>query len=203
MSIRIKLKMIRKNEDDIVSIEVKTMYGIINVKFEVPLLDIVFVNNKIALKYKAEIESNKTSRVWKRISKIFSVDDFNNLKKYFHHDPELLHKLKNYWFDKLAIYDFSFILKYGLSDAALAAILYGFAWTVLGPLLALAKNNLNFTIKDIIIKPFFDRETFNVEFSCIIKFKFGDIINTGIMVLRRRAQRKRVKHGLKEKLNAS
>jgi hypothetical protein len=203
MPVRIKLKTVRRNNDDMISVKIKTLYGIMNVNFEVPLLDIVFVNNKPALKYKAKIESNKTSKLWKKVSKIFTVEDFQNLKKYFHHDPELLHQMKNYWMKRLAIYEFTFILKYGLSDAALAAILYGFAWAAIGPLLALLQNNLRFTIKDVTITPYFDRETFMAEFSCIIKFKFGDIINTGIMVLRRRAQRKRIEHGLKEKLNAS
>ena len=203
MPIRIKLKTIKKEVDDLVLIRVKTLYGIINIKLEVPLLDIVFVNNKFALKYKAEIESNKTSKLWRKISKIFTVDDFNNLKKYFHHDPVLLHQLKNYWFSKLTIYDFMFIFKYGLSDAALTAILFGSLWTVLGSVLAWVQNNLNFTIKDVVIMPLFDRETLNAEFSCIIKFKFGDIINTGIMVLKRRNQRKKTDHELNEKLNVT
>jgi len=203
MPIRIKLKTIRKDKDDLILVRVKTLYGIVNIKFEVPLLDIVFVNNKPALKYKAEIESNRTSKLWKKISKIFTVDDFNNIKKYFHHDPVFLKMMKDYWSAKTSVYDFTFILKYGLSDAALSAVLYGLAWTVLGAIMAIAKNNLNLSIKHLIITPCFDKETFNVELSCIIKFKFGDIINTGIMVFRRRIQRRKIKQELKDNLNLS
>jgi hypothetical protein len=203
MTIRIKLKTVRIEEDDIVLIMVKTMYGIVNLKFEVPFLDIVFINNKPALKYKAEIESNKTNRLMKRISKIFTVDDFNNLKKYFHHDPVFLKKMKNYWSNKLIIKDFSLIIKYGTEDAALTALLYGLIWALTGSMIALLNNNLKFNAKNVVITPHFDQSSFSVEFSCIIQFKFGDIINTGIMLYRRRIQRKKIKQELNNTLNAT
>lgn len=203
MPISVKLKTIRKNEDDVIIVRLKTLYGLLNIKFELPKLDITFVNNRPALKYKAELESNKTSKLWKKVSKIFTADDFQNVKKYFHHDPVLLNRLKNYWSKKLHIEDFSFILKYGTSDAALTALLYGTAWTFLGTLLSIIDNNLNFKAKNILITPYFDKETFAVEFSCIIKFKFGNIINTGIMVLKRRRELKKAKHSVGNSLNAS
>lgn len=194
---------IRRNEDDIVVIKVKTLYGIINLKFEIPFLDIVFINKKPALKYKADIESNKTNKLLKRISKIFSVDDFKNIKKYFRHDPIFLQQMKRYWSEKLSIIDFYLVLKYGTNDAALSALIYGALWTVLGTLLALMDNYLKFTTKDIRVIPCFDCETFKLEVSCIIKFKFGDIINTGIMLIRRRMQRKKTEQRLNNTLHAS
>jgi hypothetical protein len=203
MTIRIKLKTIRIEEDDIVLIMVKTMYGIVNLKFEVPFLDIVFINNKPALKYKAKIESNKTNKLLKRISKIFTVDDINNLKKYLHHDPVFIRKMKNYWSKKMIIRDFSLIIKYGTEDAALTALLYGLIWALTGSMIALLNNNLKFNTKDIVITPYFDQTNFSVEFSCIIQFKFGDIINTGIMLYRRRIQRKKIKQELNNTLNAT
>jgi hypothetical protein len=203
MTIRIKLKTLRVNEDDIILIRVKTLYGLVNIKFEIPFLDIVFINNKPALKYKAEVESNKTSKLWKQISKIFTVDDFNNMKKFFHHDPVFLQMMKTYWSKKMNIYDFSFILKFGTNDAALTALIYGACWAIIGSLLAILSNNLNFNTKDIIITPYFNKESIDIEFSCIIKFKFGDIINTGIMLLRRRIQRRKIEQQLKNTLHAS
>ena len=203
MPIKIKFKSSRVEDDDIIIIRVKTLYGIVNVKFEVPFLDIIGVNNRLGIKYKAKVQSNKTNKLWKRFSKIFTAHDFKNIKRYFHHDPVFLHKMLDYWSEKLAIYNFSFIIKYGTNDAAFTALLYGTLWTILGPILAFLYNNLRFTTKDIIIIPYFDRETINIEFSCIIKFKFGDIINTGIMLFRRRIQRKEMKQELKDTLHAS
>lgn len=203
MPIRIKFKTIRVKDDDIILIRVKTLYGIVNIKFEVPFLDIVFINNKLGLKYKAKVESNKTNKLWKKISKIFTVDDFKNIKRLFRPDHVLFRRMKDYWSKKLIINDFSFILKYGTSDAAFTALLYGTFWAIVGSVLAILNNNLRFNTKDIVITPYFDRETVNVEFSCIIKFKFGDIINTGIMLFRRRIQLKNIKHEFKDTLHAS
>lgn len=202
MPIKIKLKTIRVKDDDTILIRIKTLYGIVNIKFEVPFLDIVFVDNKLSLKYKAKVVSNKTNKLWKKLSKVFTVDDFKNMKRFFHHDPVFFRKLRNYWSNRLIINDFSFILKYGTSDAAFTALLYGTFWAILGSILAIVNNNLRFSTKDIVITPYFDRETINIEFSCIIKFKFGDIINTGIMLFRRRIQRKNIIHKLKDTLHA-
>lgn len=188
MPIVTNLKTMRDNEDDLMIIQIKTMYGIINMKFEVPMLDIVFVNNKPALKYKAEIESNRTSKLWKKVSKVLSINDINHMREYFKHDTILYHRLTNYWLKKLFIHDLSIVLKYGTSDAAFSALIYGAAWTILGALLTFLKCHLNLTTKDILVTPWFDKEGFNLEFSCIIKFKFGNIINTGIMVLKRRRE---------------
>jgi len=203
MPIRIKFKTIRVKDDDIILIRVKTLYGIVNLKFEVPFLDIEFVNNKLSLKYKAKVESGKTNKLLKKLSKVFTADDFNNIKRYFHHDPVFFEKMKSYWSKKLIINDFSLILKYGTRDAAFTALIYGALWAIVGSVLAILKNNLKFSTKDIVITPYFDRETVNIEFSCIIKFKFGDIINTGIMLFGRRLQRKTTEHELKDTLNAS
>lgn len=202
MPIKIKLKTIRVKDDDTILIRIKTLYGIVNIKFEVPFLDIVFVDNKLSLKYKAKVVSNKTNKLWKKLSKVFTVGDFKNMKRFFHHDPVFFRKLRNYWSNRLIINDFSFILKYGTSDAAFTALLYGTFWAILGSILAIVNNNLRFSTKDIVITPYFDRETINIEFSCIIKFKFGDIINTGIMLFRRRIQRKNIIHKLKDTLHA-
>lgn len=202
MPIKIKLKTIRVKDDDTILIRIKTLYGIVNIKFEVPFLDIVFVDNKLSLKYKAKVVSNKTNKLWKKLSKVFIVDDFKNMKRFFHHDPVFFRKLRNYWSNRLIINDFSFILKYGTSDAAFTALLYGTFWAILGSILAIVNNNLRFSTKDIVITPYFDRETINIEFSCIIKFKFGDIINTGIMLFRRRIKRKNIIHKLKDTLHA-
>lgn len=202
MPIRIKFKTIRVKDDDIIFIRIKTLYGIVNLTFEIPFLDIVFINNKLGIKYKAKVESNKTNKLWKRLSKVFTADDFKNIKRFFHHDPVFFKRMKDYWSNKLIINDFSFILKYGTNDAAFTALLYGTLWIILGPVLAFLDNNLKFNTKDIIITPYFDRETINIEFSCIIKFKFGDIINTGIMLFRRRIQLRTIKHELEDTLHA-
>jgi hypothetical protein len=203
MPIKIKLKTIRVNDDDFIVFRVKTLYGIVNLKFEVPFLKIVIIDNKLSLKYKAKIASNKTNRLFKWFSKTFTKGDFDNIKKYFHHDPVLFRRIKNYWAHNIIINDFSLILKYGTSDAAFTALLYGTFWGIFGSVLAILKNNLRFNTKDVLITPYFDKETFNIELSCIIKFKFGDIINTGIMTLRRHKQRKNMMHDLKDTLNAS
>lgn len=203
MPIRIKLKTIRKDENDVIAIGLKTLYGILNLKFEVPFLDIVFVDGKLALKYKAEVESAKTSRLLKQFNKIFTAGDFQNIKKYFRGDKEFLHHVLTYWSRVLTVNDLSIIIKYGLTDAALAAWIYGAIWTVLGTILSLVKCNINATTKDIVVIPYFDRETFHIEFSCIIKFKFGNIINTGIMALKRRRELKRMVMDAGKSFNAS
>lgn len=201
MPIQIKFKFVRKNEDDMILVRYKSFYGLLNLKFELPMFDIVWVNGKPALKYKAEVETNKTNKLFKRISKIFTADDFQNIKKYFHRDPVLLRRMKEYWLKRMKIRDLSIILKFGLVDAAVTAMLCGSAWIIIGTAIAIMKSNLDLTTKNIKISPIFDKEGFETEFSCIINFRLGDIINTGIMVLKRRREIKKSKVASENPIN--
>lgn len=201
MPFKMKIKVLRKENDDYIRFRVYTLYGLVHHTFELPSLDIVFVNNRPAIKYKAKLEKSKTNKLLKSISKIFSVDDFNHIKKYFRHDPVLLQRMVHYWSKKLFIKDFYLRLQYGFEDAALVALLYGAIWTLWGALLSIAENNFNFTTKELRLEPVFDRSVFNIEFSCIIKFKFGNIINTGIMVLKRVLERRKANKALNRDLN--
>ena len=192
MPIKMRVKILRRDENDFLAVRLKTLYGVIDHTFEAPLLDIVFINQKPALKYQLDLETNRKNKLLKRINKVFSDEDLQNVRRFFKGDRVLLLRLLHYWREKLLIQDFSFVFKYGLQDAALAAILYGLIWAVLGALLSLASNNLNFSAKDISVIPHFDSESYSIEFNCIIKFKFGDIINIGMIVLRRILQRRKI-----------
>ncbi len=185
MPIQIKLKIIKRNEDDAIITRMRTLYGLLNLKFELPMLDIVFVNGKPALKYRAEVESNKTNKLFKRISKIFTVKDYYKIKKLFHHDAILLNTLKKYWFKHIKIRELSIMLKLGIYDATLTALTCGTVWAVVGTSLSIIKANLDLTTKAIEISPVFDKEGFELETSCIINFRLGNIINTVIIVFKR------------------
>lgn len=185
MPIQIKFKVIKKNEDDAIIVRLKTLYGLLNLKFELPMLDIVFIDGKLALKYRAELESNKTNKLFKRISKIFSTQDYNKVKKLFHHDPILINRLKKYWFRHIKLRELSLIFKLGMYDATMTALACGIIWTVLGTFLSILKANLDLTTKTLKISPIFDKEDFELEISCIINFRLGNIISTVIMVFKR------------------
>lgn len=185
MPIQIKFKVIKKNEDDAILIRLKTLYGLLNLKFELPMLDIVFVDGKPALKYRAELESNKTNKLFKRISKIFSAEDYSKVKKLIHHDPILIDRLKKYWFKYIKLRELSLIFKLGMYDATMTALTCGIIWSALGTFLSILKSNIDLRTKVLKISPSFDKEEFEMEISCIINFRLGNIISTVIIVLKR------------------
>jgi hypothetical protein len=192
MSIQVKLKTIKKDKDDMISVEIRTFYGLMNLKLEVPMLDITFSKGKPALRYKAKLESPKKNKLYKSISKVFSPKDFGSLKELINRDTVLIDRIKDYWLERLIVNEFCLELSYGILDAALAAIIYGLLWTVLGTAAAIIDRKINLNIKKLEIKPYFDRELFKLELSCIIKFKFGDIINTLIIVVKRLREKKKL-----------
>lgn len=193
MPIQLKFKLLKKNNDDAIIIRLKTLYGLLNLKFELPMLDIVFVNGKPALKYKAKIESNKTNKLFKRISKIFTAEDYSKIKKLFRHDPVLLKRLKKYWLKHIRIRELTIILRLGIYDAAITALVCGIAWSFTGAFLSIIKANLDLTAKVIKITPDFSKECFEMETNCIFNFRLGNIINTVKMVLKRTKEIKKEK----------
>ena len=182
MPIKINIKTIKKNEDDVLIIRPSLLYGIINLKFEFPYLNLVIENLKPKLEYDAQLETNKSGNVLKKKEKKFSIEDFKKLYKYYLKNKEFFTLYYTFMKSKYKVRDFNLIVRFGTDDVALTAYLYGVAWIALGSLLSFASNIFNMEFEKIKIEPVFDKTIFKMEFNCIIMWKMGHIINTGIKI---------------------
>lgn len=183
MPIVVRIDVNKDNDNDKITIGIRTLYGLLKLKSEIPFLKIVFENGRPALKYKLEVADKKRSRLMASITKVFSLGEgegvYRLLKKY--RKPILI--IGRYMARKTRINQFNFKLSFGTGDAAATGILYGVTWIIAGNIMTFANSLLNVRNPRIQVIPLFSSVQLSVDFDCIIHLQLGHIINAGIRAI--------------------
>lgn len=183
MPIVISIDIKKDNNADKITIGIKTFYGMLKLKSEIPFLVITFENGKPALKYKIEVADKYRSKLLARFGKILNLKEGEGLLKTFNKIKGRIKPVLKYISRKTNINKFILKMSVGTGDAAATGILYGAAWMALGNILAFVSGFLNINNPRIVIVPIFSKIQLCVDFSCIISLKLGHIINAGIRAL--------------------
>jgi hypothetical protein len=183
MPISISIDIKRVNDNDSITIGVKTLYGLLRLKTEIPFLEIVFRNGKPSLKYKVEVTDKKRSKLFAQFTKLFSLTEGGNILEVYKKNKDRIKTALKYITKKTLIKNFNLKFRLGTGDAAETGILYGVAWIVIGSIMTFAGSYLNIIEPRIAVVPIFNQMQLRAELSCIISIRLGHIINTGIRVI--------------------
>ena len=183
MPIVISIDVSKDNENDKIIIGLRTLYGLIKLKMEIPFLIITFENGKPSLKYKIEVPNKKRSRLLAGFSKLFSMREGEKLYEAYKKIKKRIIPVLRYIARKMKINNLILKISMGTDDAAVTGVLYGAAWIVIGNVMTLTRSYLNVNNPKIVIVPIFSRVQLCIDFSCIISLKSGHIINAGIRAI--------------------
>ncbi|HYE83827.1 MAG TPA: DUF2953 domain-containing protein [Clostridia bacterium] len=183
MPIAISVAVKKDNENDIINIGVNTLYGLLKLKTEVPLLEITLKNGRLALKYRAEVPNRKRSKLLAGFTKFFSVSEGEGLYKIYKKNRNKIISPLKYILRKIKVYDLNLRLGLGTGDAAVTAILNGMAWIAIGSLIAFTSSYMSIKKPRIAVVPIFSEVKLSTDFSCIISMRLGHIINAGIRAI--------------------
>lgn len=183
MPVTISIEVKRVKEDDNITIGVRTLYGLLKLKSEIPFLELILKNGRPAVKYKVEVADNKRSRLFARFTKLFSLTEGGDILRLLRaHKRRILSALK-YIVMKTEVREFDLKFTLGTGDAASTGILYGAAWIVIGGIMSLTRSCMYISRPSIVVVPIFNKAELHVDFNCIIRMRTGHIINTGIRVI--------------------
>lgn len=183
MPVTVGMALKRAGEKDKITIEVRTLYGLIQFKSEIPFLELIFKNGKPALKYRVEVTDRKRRRLFAQLTKLFSLDEGGKLFEIIKMKRHRLLAALKYLAGKTAVRKFSLRFTLGTGDAAETGILYGVAWIVIGNIMTLTRSYLNIKEPRITVVPVFNQVQLSIDLSCIISMRLGHIINTGIRLI--------------------
>ncbi len=183
MPVVISIDMKKNNDNDKITIRLKTLYGLLMLRSEIPFLIVSFENGRPTLKYKLEVPNRKRSRLWGKFTKLLTLEEGENLYKRFKEKKNILLPVLRYVKRRTNIREFELKLDFGLGDAAETGILYGIVWIVIGNMMMLIRGNLGGNKPSISIIPVFAKIHLGVDFTCIISIKLGHIINAGIKAI--------------------
>jgi len=183
MPVTVSLDIERAGEDDKITIGVRTIYGLLKFKSEIPFLELIFKNGRPAVKYKVELANKKRNKLIAKFTKLFTLDENSRLLEVIMKERHRLVSALKYIAGKTTISKFRLRLALGTGDAAQTGILYGAAWIAIGSIMALTGNYTTIRRPIIMVVPIFDQVLLSVDLSCIIHIRIGHIINTGIRVI--------------------
>lgn len=183
MPIAVSMDVSKDNENDKITIGLRTLYGLLNIKTEIPFLRLALENGRFALKYKVEVPNKKRNRLLAGFTKLMSMREGKSLYNAYKNNKYKIIPFSKYMTKKIEIRNFSLKLSIGAGDAAATGFLYGVIWIFIGNLMTFARSHLRIKKPRVVVVPIFSRAQLSIDFSCIISLKFGHIINAGIRVI--------------------
>jgi len=181
MRVNIRVTYLKDGTDDELIFIISTLMGLLNIKREINVVDLVLSNKKLALELKEEIEVTRKGMLLKELERVL---DYQKILDITERVKELMQMYKNailYFKNKIIIRYLNWETGIGTGDAALTGIATGFLWNV--KTIIVYVLNTQFRIVDVPsvnIKPNFERIAFITQFDCIFSFKIGHAIIAGI-----------------------
>lgn len=181
--INIRVTYYRKGKDDEFIIVVCALYGLINYKIELNLLELL-INGTSGLKIRGELEPTAKGNPLKEFGNyMYAEKAFYYYRKY--RGIALKHKnAVKYIKRKIYIRKLQWHTALGTGDAAETGIAIGFLWnikTIISTLLG-----IGFKLKelpDLRISPCFDGPAFRTYFDCILSIRIGHAITAAMLYL--------------------
>lgn len=183
MPITISMDIERACKDDKITIGIRTLYGLLKLKSEIPFLELILKHGRPAVKYKVELANRKRNKLIAQFTKLFTLDDNSRLLAILRKEKYRLLSTLKYIAGKTTIRKLNLRLTLGTGDAAETGVLYGAAWIVIGSIMTLTGSLVKMRGIRIKVVPIFDQVLLRADLSCIIHIRLGHIINTGIRVI--------------------
>lgn len=163
MPLHIEVSYKQENKENRLVMHIITLFGLIRYKVDFTSLG----NKQINVRRKLNDKS---------IEKGFK-QSIHKVKKTY----QTYKTVMKYFLDKIKIEKFYLNTQYGLENAAVTGVLSGILYSIQSKILILVFRYKNIKDCQIRMTPLFQQQnTIRIDFSCIIQFKLGHIINGSI-----------------------
>lgn len=182
--IKVKIRYQHVRDNDELIIKLSAWFGLIRYTFDIPVINVDMDSAAV------EVQANKgtSDQTKKEDKKEFSSEDlvhtFNTMKKIIQHIVGF-HKIIRHFLKKVQVKQFEWNSRIGIGDAAHTGTLVGTCWAIKGSVIGLLTTTLNFRVMPLInITPDFQEQRAETAILCILRFRIGQAIMTGIKLLR-------------------
>jgi len=173
--IKVTLILLRKYEDDHIEIRLALLFGLINLNFKIPYIDIILNKQKIpGIRVKKELNGKAKER------NTISISEFKNM---YEKAKSIMKIYKNVLYYLISKTSFDYIkwhTEVGIYDACYTALCSGMIYAVKGSIMSFINNRIYPENIDIMVKPNYEKGIFEVDLHCIIRVKIANIIIAGI-----------------------
>ncbi|MFJ5965248.1 DUF2953 domain-containing protein [Bacillus sp. NPDC093026] len=187
MKVTISLEYSHANDNDHIALKVTTLYGIVRLKKEIPMVRVNMEDQTIDIREKkmakSETPSHKDESEHKKVGK-------RDMKQVLHQMERItkeivdLNQIMRQFFIHMKIVSLHWTTWIGFHDAALTGVAAGGVWSVKGALLAFLQEHLTFKHKPVYeVIPAFQHNVSKTHFTCIAYFRIGHAMVAAIRLL--------------------
>jgi len=185
-TVRIKIEYKRKKENDMIHIEVKIWFGLITLRYQIPMLQVRSLFDGVKVERKVDPMAGNTKPVGRK--KFWLTPSI--IQRYFQkirllrirvHDlNEIAKKTMKYFICE----NLQWNTRVGVGDAAATGVVTGLVWGIKTTFLGMVFHFITLkTIPQINVVPAFRSETVDTHFHCILRFKIGHAIIAGTRIM--------------------
>lgn len=181
--VNIRVTYLRESSDDEVIIIVSALFGLINIKNEFNLLELL-VRGVPALKIRGEVEATAKGDLLKEFGDLVYAE---KLMYYYRKYKAVSYKYReaiNYAKKRVYIRKLKWFTVLGAGDAAVTGIAIGLLWNIKTIVSVLLNLKFKFLVlPDINIVPCFDGSKLSTNFDCILSIRIGHAIIAGMLCI--------------------
>jgi hypothetical protein len=187
-SVRISIEYKRLNENDHIHIETKIWFGLITLKFDIPLLQIQSLFQGVKVKHHTAVTPDRPPEPKKKKKSFFLTPHL--VRDYIHKFHQL----------KIRVHDLNQITKsllrhvhceqlewntrVGVGDAAATGVITGVIWGLKTTFIGIFSHYVRFkTVPHLNVVPAFQDNSIDTQFFCIVRFRIGHAIIAGTRIL--------------------
>ncbi|MGE7758891.1 DUF2953 domain-containing protein [Peribacillus sp. NPDC097895] len=182
--VRVYIDFKRVQKNDLIHIKLSAWYGLFHYTFKVPVIKMDDDSAAIVVKQEQGMKEEEKKEEMKKITPEDLRDEFADMKEILHHVVGF-HRTVRHFTGKVQVKKFTWHSMVGAKNAAHTGMLTGVCWALKGSIIGLLTTYFNFRIMpSYSITPDFHRWQANTTISCILQFRIGQAMVTGIKLLR-------------------
>jgi hypothetical protein len=186
-SVRIGIHFQRVHDNDQLAIDIKALFGLVHLKYEVPVLKLK--ERFSSVEVKTEVESGNENITLRAARKTITPNMVMQMAQKSRQSLRYVHGFLD-WVKQTLAYirceKLTWYSKIGTGDAAETGVLTGLVWGVKTSLLGYGLRHLSLrTVPSVNVIPLYDQRLFHSELKCILRIRVGHAILAGMRFLPR------------------
>lgn len=182
IKVKIHYQHVHDNNDFI--IKLSAWFGLLRYTINIPVINVDVDSASVEVKQSTGMSDQTKTVENKRITPEDIIHILKTMKRVLEHVVGF-HKIIRHFLKKVQVKQFEWNSRVGIGDAAHTGTLVGACWAIKGSILGLLTATLHFRVMpSVTITPDFQEQRAETAILCILRFRIGQAIMTGIKLLR-------------------
>lgn len=182
--IKVKIRYQHVRDNDEFTIKLSAWFGLLRYTINIPVINVDMDSASVKVKESKGVSNQTKSEEKRRITPDDMIHIFHKMKRVVEHIVGF-HKIIRHFLKKIQVKQFEWNSTIGIGDAAHTGVLVGSCWAIKGSVIGLLTTTLHFRVMPLVtITPDFQEQRAETAILCILRFRIGQAIMTGIKLLR-------------------